>query len=102
MVLVQVPAGPATQPSASRAMRASPQTGAAAEQAPRAPEQLLRGAILTELRRRDPAKRERSGIVARPDGAQGTQRVEAHEMSRGCREIGIASQLLLPVGAVAR
>jgi len=62
----------------------------------RALEQYLRGAVLAELRHRHPAQRQGWCVVARADEAQRGQGVEAREVSRGHREIGIVSQLLLP------
>jgi hypothetical protein len=61
-----------------------------------APEQLLRGVVLTELRHRHTSQRERTCILARADEAKRWQRIEAREVSRGCLEIAIVSQLLLP------
>jgi hypothetical protein len=74
----------------------------ARRQAPlRAPEQLLRGAILAELRHGHPTQRERGGVLAHPDEAQRAQGIEERQVSRGGREIGVESQWLLPGGAVS-
>jgi hypothetical protein len=61
-----------------------------------AAKQLLRGAILTELRHRHTSERERFCILAQAEEAQRTQGIETRKLPRRCLEMGIVSQLLLP------
>jgi len=55
----------------------------------RAAEQLLRVAVLAELRHRDPSERERSWIVAHSDEAERAECVEAREVLRSRLEVRV-------------